>query len=63
MAPYVWQGPIRKIGIIDSYKQKFLTPGLGSEFTDLDLVEALQSPDSEKIFHDLAVTSRYSLYR
>ena len=56
-APYVWQGPISKTGIIDAFKQKHLTPGLGSEFSDLDLVGALHSPNADAIFRDLAVTS------
>ena len=57
MAPYVWQGPLKKTGVIDVFKQKLLAPSLGSEFSDLDLVEALKSPNADALFRDLAVTS------
>ncbi|KAL9640023.1 MAG: hypothetical protein Q9164_000558 [Protoblastenia rupestris] len=56
MAPYVWQGPLKKTGVIDVFKQKLLAPSLGSEFSDLDLVEALKSPNADALFRDLAVT-------
>lgn len=57
MAPYVWQGPLKKTGVIDVFKQKLITPSLGSDFSDLDLAEALNSPNADALFHDLAVTS------
>ena len=58
MSPYVWQGPLTKTGVIDVFKQKYLTPSIGSEFFDLDLVEALKSPNVDALFRDLAITSR-----
>ena len=61
MAPYIWQGPINKTGAIDVFNQKHLTPGLGSEFSDLDLVEALASPNADALFRDLAATSLSNL--
>ena len=57
MSPYVWQGPLAKSGVIEVFKQKYLTPGIGSEFSDLDLVEALKSPNADALFRDLAITS------
>ena len=57
MTEYVWKGPISKTGVIDVFNQKQLTPSIGSEFTDLDLVEALKSPNADALFRDLAVTS------
>jgi len=54
--PYKWNGPLKRNGAIDSFKQNKLTPGLGSEFIDLDLAAALESPNSDAIFRDLAVT-------
>ena len=56
--PYVWQGPVQGTGAINSFTQNHLTPGLGSEFIDLDLVDALNSPNRDAIFRDLAVTSK-----
>ena len=44
ISSYVWQGPLTKTGVIDVFKQKYLTPSIGSEFSDFDLVEALKSP-------------------
>ena len=61
MAPYIWQGPLTKSGVIDVFQQKHLTPGLGSEFLDLDLAEVLQSPNADALFRDLAITSKSAL--
>lgn len=58
MSPYIWQGPLSKTGVIDVFKQKYLTPSIGSEFSDLDLLEALKSPNADALFRDLAVTSK-----
>ena len=60
MSPYIWQGPLTKTGVIDVFKQKYLTPSIGSEFSDFDLVEALKSPNADALFRDLAITSRSS---
>ena len=57
-SPYLWQGPLTKTGVIDVFKQKYLTPGIGSEFSNLDLVEALKSPNADALFRDLAITSK-----
>ena len=58
MSSYVWQGPLTKTGVIDVFKQKYLTPSIGSEFSDLDLAEALKSPNADTLFRDLAITSK-----
>ena len=58
MSSYVWQGPLTKTGVIDVFKQKYLTPSIGSEFSDLDLVEALKSPNADTLFRDLAITGK-----
>ena len=57
-SPYIWQGPLTKTGVIDVFKQKFVTPSIGSEFDDLDLAEALKSPNADALFRDLAITSK-----
>jgi alpha-ketoglutarate-dependent taurine dioxygenase len=53
--PYAWEGPLKSTGKIDQFSKKDLTPGLGSDFQNLDLAAALQSPDKDAIFRDLAI--------
>ena len=56
-----WAGPLKKTGALDGYKQKKISPGLGSDFVDLDLVDVLNSPKRDAILRDLAITSEYAL--
>ena len=56
-----WTGPLKKTGALDGYSQKKLSPGLGSEFLDLDLVEVLKSTKRDAILRDLAITSPSSI--
>ena len=56
-----WAGPLKQTGALAGYKQKLISPGLGSDFTDLDLVEVLKSPERDAILRDLAITSTQAL--
>lgn len=56
-----WTGPLKQTGALEGYRQKKLSPGLGSEFLDLDLVEVLKSPKRDAILRDLAITSLSSI--
>lgn len=53
-----WAGPLTKTDALEGYKQKKISPGLGTDFDDLDLVEVLKSPQRDIILRDLAITSQ-----
>lgn len=53
------KNPLAPSGLLDKYKHFDVTPVLGREFIDVDLVEWLRAPDSDDLIRELAVTSRW----
>ncbi|KAI1798932.1 TauD-domain-containing protein [Daldinia bambusicola] len=48
--------PLKLSGALDQFKQFDVTPVIGREFIDVDLVEWLRAPNSDELLHDLAIT-------
>jgi hypothetical protein len=48
--------PLQLSGAIDEYESFDLTPIIGREFRDVNLVDWLNAPNSEDLIRDLAVT-------
>ncbi|MCJ1353871.1 MAG: hypothetical protein MMC33_003858 [Icmadophila ericetorum] len=49
--------PLKLQGLLDRYKSFDVTPVIGKEFQDVDLVEWLKAPNSDELLRELAVTS------
>lgn len=56
---YHTQGPIKPTGILDQYEHFDLTPVIGREFPDANLVDWINSPNADELLKELAVTSTY----
>jgi hypothetical protein len=51
--------PLQLKGVLDQYKSFDVTPVIGREFADVNLVEWLRAPNSDDLIRDLAITSTY----
>jgi hypothetical protein len=49
--------PLRLSGALDTYESFDVTPVIGREFPKARLVEWLESPNSDELLRDLAITS------
>lgn len=57
------QNPLALSGILDEYKSFDLTPTIGQEFPDANLVEWINSENADALLRDLAITSKtHSIY-
>lgn len=52
--------PLKQTGILDQYESFDVTPVIGREFPKANLVEWLQSENSDSLIRDLAITSMRS---
>lgn len=52
--------PLKLSGALDAYESFDVTPVIGREFPTAKLVEWLDSPDSDALIRDLAITSKRS---
>jgi hypothetical protein len=52
--------PQQLLGALDRYTSFDVTPTIGREFPDASLRTWLQSPDSDVLLKDLAITGKYS---
>jgi hypothetical protein len=52
--------PLKLKGVLDQYKSFDVTPVIGREFTDVNLKEWLNAPNSDDLIRDLAITSKYA---
>ena len=50
--------PLELRGVLDQFESFDVTPVIGREFKDVDVVSWLRSPNSDELIRDLAVTSR-----
>lgn len=51
--------PLKLKGVLDPLKQFMVTPTVGTEFPEANLVEMLKAPNSDELLRDLAITSKY----
>lgn len=52
--------PMKAAGLLDGLKQKITVPAIGTEFLDVDLVEMMETTNSDELLRDLAITSPLS---
>jgi len=52
--------PLKPTGILDQFKSFDVTPVIGKEFPEANLVEWLQSPNSDELLRELAITSMFT---
>jgi hypothetical protein len=50
--------PLKLKGILEPLKQFLVTPTVGTEFPEANLVEMLRAPNSDELLRDLAITSK-----
>ena len=53
--------PLKLKGHLNNYKSFKVTPIIGTEFPDANVVEWLKAPNSDELIRDLAITSRYTI--
>ena len=51
--------PLRLSGALDHLEQNDLTPGIGTQFENINLTEILHSPCCDQMVRDLAITSEF----
>jgi hypothetical protein len=51
--------PLKLKGLLDKYKSFEVTPAIGKEFPDANIVEWMKAPNSDELLRDLAITSTY----
>lgn len=51
--------PLKPDGVLDEYKSFDVTPVIGREFPDAQLVDWLNAPNADALIRDLAITSMY----
>jgi hypothetical protein len=49
--------PLKLKGVLDKYKSFNVTPAIGKEFPDANVVEWMKAPNSDELLRDLAITS------
>ena len=52
------KAPLKLKGALDQFKSFDVTPVIGKEFENVDLVEWLRAPNSDELLRDLAITSQ-----
>ena len=50
--------PLKPRGHLDKHKSFKVTPIIGTEFPDANVVEWLKAPNSDELIRDLAITSK-----
>ena len=50
--------PLKLKRLLDEYKSFDITPIIGREFPDVQLVDWLNAPNSDELIRDLAITSK-----
>ena len=51
--------PLIYSGSLDAFKSFDVTTIIGREFPDVQLTDFMKSPDADRLFKDLAITSEY----
>lgn len=55
--------PLKLSGALDHLEHFDVTPVIGREYVDVDLVELLRAPNSDELLRDLAITSLWPYSR
>ncbi len=50
--------PLKLAGVLEKFEQFDVTPVIGTEFVNVDLVEWLSAPNSDELLRDLAITGK-----
>jgi len=50
--------PLQLSGVLEQFKYFEVTPCIGREFQDVNLLEWLRAPNSDELLRDLAITSK-----
>jgi hypothetical protein len=50
--------PLKSSGSLDQFKSEDVTPVIGTEFPEANLVEWLNSPNADELLRDLAIKSK-----
>ncbi|WPG99943.1 Hypothetical protein R9X50_00276600 [Acrodontium crateriforme] len=53
--PYFTRGPLKSNGLLDTYDQIDLTPVIGTEFRDVNLVGWMKAPNADELLRELAL--------
>lgn len=51
--------PMTGTGSLDGFEQLINSPAIGLEFPEIDLVEVMERPDSDRLLRDLSIMSQY----
>jgi hypothetical protein len=54
-----FQKPLKLKGALKPLKQFLVTPTVGTEFPEANLVQMLNAPNSDELLRDLAIMSKY----
>jgi hypothetical protein len=52
--------PLKLKGALKPLKQFLVTPTVGTEFPEANLVQMLNAPNSDELLRDLAITSKHA---
>ena len=58
--PALRRETMKLTGLLDAFKSKEVTPIVGTEFTDANVVDWMKGPNSDEMLRELAVTSTYN---
>lgn len=51
--------PLKLNGALDKFEHFDVTPIIGREYVDVDLVEWMKAPNADELLRDLAITSEW----
>jgi len=51
--------PLKPTGVLDQFKSFDVTPTIGKEFVNVDLVDWLSAPNSDELLRELAIISMF----
>src|ERR1700742_679995 len=54
----VGKEPLKSSGSLNRFKSIDITPVIGTEFPEADIVEWINSPDADELLRDLAIKSK-----
>ncbi len=55
------RAPMKYSGLLDKFEKIELTPIIGREYVNVNLVDLLEAPNSDDLLRDLAITGELSL--
>ena len=55
--------PLKPSGALDKYESFEVTPIIGTEFKDVNLVDWINAPNADELLRELAITSKWPRIR